>query len=243
MHGRQASPRPDIPDHYKIRLANLARLPILAGSLRGRYWLPANGGQLLHIVLGMYQRDQTARFIQHVRPKDVVYDIGASVGYYTVLSSLLVGIRGRTLAFEPSPRCAAYLRQHVRINSLGNTTVFQAALGSREGTAGFAPGRGLGNGRLAEGGSQTVDVHRLDNVVARERRKPTHLRIDVEGDELQVLKGAQETLHRYRPMVFLSTHGQGERAACCQLLSEMGYKLEPAEGDLHSSRQILCRAA
>ncbi len=72
---------------------------------------------------------------------------------------------------------------------------------------------------------------------------PIHLRIDVEGDELQVLKGAQETLRRYRPMVFLSTHGPAERAACCQLLSEMGYKLEPAEGDLHSSRQILCRAA
>ncbi len=234
----------DQPVGHDARLLSLVRLPILAGQLRGRYWLPASRGKLLRIYLGSYEREQTARFIRHIDPGGVVFDIGASAGYYTLLSSLLVGPQGRVIALEPAPSNATYLRHHVRLNRLANTTVYQAAVGATTGTAQFSPGQGTGTGRLAPHGSITVRTYRLDEVVDRQACKPTHLKIDVEGAELQVLQGATNTLRRYRPMIFLSTHGPGLHKSCCQVLKAWGYTLEPMVGhQLDRSPQILCRAA
>ena len=86
------------------------RFPILAGPLRGRWWLPATRGKLLRIYLGTYEREQTALFRELIRPGHTVLDVGAHVGYYTVLASALAGPRGAVWAFEPNPANAGCLR-------------------------------------------------------------------------------------------------------------------------------------
>ena len=83
---------------------------------------------------------------------------------------------------------------------------------------------------------------KLDDFVSARGLKPTHVKIDVEGAEPDVLQGGRETLRRHRPVLFLSTHGAEPHAACCQMLAELDYQLEPIlGGDVQSTSELLCR--
>lgn len=228
------------PDPGKPK-RHLVRLPIVAGPLRGARWIPASGGKILRVLFGSYEPEQTALFAAHLGPGDVLFDVGAHVGYYTLLGARLVGDRGRVLAFEPDPRNASFLRGHVRVNRAANVTVIQAAAGDTEGSVRFAAGTGSGTGHVSEAGGMEVRICRLDDVAAAQDALPTHLKIDVEGAELDVLKGAKQTLAAARPTIFLSTHGAAVHADCCGLLAECGYHLKPILGDdLETAREILC---
>jgi FkbM family methyltransferase len=207
------------------------RLPIIAGRLRGRWWLPASRGKILRILNGTYEREQTRLFEQHVRPGATVLDVGAHVGYYTLLSAVLAGPSGRVHAFEPNPRNADFLRRHVRINRLDTVRVEQAAVSDREGTARFDFGTGSGTGHLADAGALEVRTLRLDDYCAEHALAPTAIKIDVEGAEMSALAGAFDTLARHHPTIFLSTHGPEVHAASLGFLQGMGYQLHPILGD------------
>ena len=98
------------------------KLRILRGSLRGKQWLAESGGKVLRVLGGTYEPEQTRAFEELVKPGDTVLDVGAHVGYYTLLSSVLVGASGRVFAFEPNPRNYHYLDQHVYLNRCRNVT-------------------------------------------------------------------------------------------------------------------------
>jgi len=233
-------PRPS----YELLRRHKPRLPILAGLLRGWFWLPASGGKTLRVMLGTYEAEQTALFDRLVGPGDVVFDVGAAMGYYTLLAAKSVGRQGRVIAFEPEPKNMAFLRQHVAANRLKNVSAHQSAVGDHQGTAHFGRGRGSGTGRVVDGGELVVSMGRLDDIVEEQGESPTHIKIDVEGLELQVLRGSQATLARSRPTIFLSTHGPEVHEACCQFLNEMDYVLEPiGQENLCDATEILCRAA
>jgi FkbM family methyltransferase len=219
-------------------------VPIPAGPMRGMFWAPASGGKLLRVLLGSYEREQTALFRQLVAPGSVVVDIGAHVGYYSLLSARLLGGRGRVAAFEPDPRNAAFLRRHVAVNRSTRklVKVEQAAVGAANGTARFSAGTGSGTGHIAAEGEFQVRLVKLDDYLAAERLAPTHLKIDVEGAECDVLQGALETLRKYKPTLFLSTHGPAPHAACRRLLTELNYRLAPIIGqDIETTTELLCR--
>lgn len=219
------------------------RLPIIAGALRGRWWLPASRGKVLRILNGTYEREQTALFEQLLRPGATVLDVGANVGYYTLLASVLVGEGGRVHAFEPEPRNAGFLRDHVRINGRGNVTVQQAAVSDRAGTARFDFGSGSGTGHLADAGAIEVRTLRLDDYCAEHGLAPSALKIDVEGAEMSVLEGARETLARHRPILFLSTHGAEVHRASLAFLRDLGYALTPIlGGDVENTTEVLATA-
>jgi FkbM family methyltransferase len=216
------------------------RLPIIAGRLRGRWWLPASRGKILRILNGTYEREQTRLFEQLLRPGGVVLDVGANVGYYTLLASVLVGDGGSVHAFEPEPRNAEFLRRHLRINGRRNVTVQQAAVSDRAGTARFEFGTGSGTGHLADAGALEVRTLRLDDYCAEHALAPAAIKIDVEGAEMSVLHGARETLERHRPTIFLSTHGAQVHAASLAFLRGLGYPLRPIlGGDVESTTEVL----
>jgi FkbM family methyltransferase len=216
------------------------RLPIIAGRLRGRWWLPASRGKILRILNGTYEREQTRLFEHLLRPGGVVLDVGANVGYYTLLASVLVGDGGAVHAFEPEPRNAEFLRRHLRINGRRNVTVQQAAVSDRAGTARFTFGTGSGTGHLGEAGTLEVRTLRLDDYCAEHGIVPAAIKIDVEGAEMSVLAGACETLARHRPVLFLSTHGAEVHAASLGFLRGLGYQLRPIlGGDVESTTEVL----
>lgn len=220
-----------------------ATLPILAGPLRGRWWSPAAGGKVLRLFLGTYEPEQTSLFRRQVREGDVVFDIGANAGYYTLLAAQQVGRRGKVVACEPDPGIAAFLRRHVEANRLANVTVVQSAVGAESGVARFSRGKGTGTGRISEAGELTVRVRTLDELTRKHGTPPTHVKIDVEGGELDVLCGGRETLTHARPTIFLSTHGTEVHDACCRLLQEHGYFLSAiGGGDFATAPELLAAA-
>jgi FkbM family methyltransferase len=218
-------------------------LPIVGGALRGHRWCPASGGKLMRVLMGTYEREQSSLFLEYIGPGSIVFDIGAACGYYTLLAAKLAGSTGKVVAFEPDPTNAAYLQRHVTANGLRQATVLQMALSNNSGQARFGGGSGSGTGRLCDGGAFDVTVRRLDDIAAQLRLAPTHLKIDVEGAELNVLRGGEQTILAHRPLIFLSTHPgivPSVHRDCCDLLTRWGYELQPIVGDsLSNTTEVL----
>lgn len=205
-------------------------LPVLQGPLRGAHWI---AGSATHgCWLGSYEAGKQLVFQQAVQPGSVVYDVGANVGFYTLLASRVTGPTGSVYAFEPFPDNINYLRRHLALNNTGNVTVIAAAVSSESGEMNFSPGELNEEGRLSSTGSLRVCVVSLDDVVRSGSAKPpTLLKIDVEGAEWDVLRGAEAVLRQYHPLIFLATHNPPVHRACCEFLTSHGYSLSPLDDD------------
>jgi FkbM family methyltransferase len=144
----------------------------------------------------------------------VVLDVGANVGAYALLFGRWVGPTGRVIAVEPAPESCAGLRRHVELNGLGAiVSVVAAAASDNCGEVDFLL-VGEGTSRMAAAGESgpvarvRVPAVTIDELCARHGLKPDVIKIDVEGFELAVLKGARETLRTAgdRLAVFVEMH-------------------------------------
>jgi len=222
----------------------MLRFPILRGPLRGVRWRLDGGGKVLRVLNGTYEPEQTRLAVELVRPGATVLDVGAHIGYYTLLFSRLAGPHGRVVAFEPSPRNLPVLRWHVARNRCANVRVEAAAVAAETGTARFTADTGSGTGRLAESGTVEVRTIRLDDFLDAGGPMPDVLKIDVEGAELAVLRGAARVLRDAQPAILLSTHGTDVHRACIGLLREHGYEPTPIlGGDVERAPELLCMPA
>jgi FkbM family methyltransferase len=174
---------------------------------------PADGKN--YYYLGCYERG-TLHVMRHcLRPGDVFVDAGASVGQMTLLASDLVGPEGRVLAFEPHPARFAGLAEGIRVNARRNVVAWEAALGEADGaelklyTARVSPS--LVQSAAVEERHARVHSLRLDSTLSAEGvARVRMLKVDVEGFEATVLRGAGDLLRREQaPIVCLehSTHG------------------------------------
>lgn len=145
-----------------------------------------------------------------LRPGDVFFDIGANVGFFSLIAARLVGPRGSVVAFEPVPANAAAIRRNASLNRLTNVHVIEAAVSDDEGVAELRLDRHPGGAVLASPGSRdgrgkeiiTVPRVTIDGLVERhEAPVPTLIKIDVEGTEDKVLAGLARTAVRCRPVL------------------------------------------
>jgi FkbM family methyltransferase len=209
-----------VKDLFKWLLYPLP-LRIKSGPLEGLRWIPSSGSRFIR---GVFEPEKTAAIIDTIRAGDLILDIGAHVGYYTVLMSRLAGARGRVHAFEPRGINHAFLRKHVRINRCGNVTLHRKAVGSRVGPVMMETRTGTGTGRVSESGNTRVEMTSVDQLAASGAiAPPTFLKIDVEGGEVEVLEGAIETIRRQLPRIILATHGDELEARCAELLRPLDY--------------------
>jgi FkbM family methyltransferase len=161
-----------------------------------------------------------------------VYDIGAHVGFYTLLASKLVGVRGRVIAFEPLPRNLYFLKEHLRLNGCSNVTVIAAAVGDTPGVIGFEEEPSSSMGRVSSAGNLRVSMVTLDDLTGKgDIPPPNYVKIDIEGAEMKALDGARRLFTEFRPTIFLSTHGTQEHSDCCEFLRSHGYELRPIGAD------------
>jgi FkbM family methyltransferase len=209
-----------IPDSAVVR--------ILQGPLRGKRWIAGSSNH--GCWLGSYEAVKQRKIRELVRPGMLCWDVGANVGFYTLLLAELVGAGGRVFAFEPVPRNVELLRRHVEMNRCQNVRILPCALGDSDGEAEFDPGPDTSRGRIAAGGPLKVPCSRADTLLAAgEVEAPDVIKIDVEGTEADVLRGACGAMVR-RPMVFLATHGETAHWACVELLAASGYKVRALDG-------------
>jgi len=201
-----------------------AVLPILQGPLSGLKWITGSG---VHgYWLGVYENGKQRTFAQWVKAGNVVYDIGANVGYYTLLASTLVGETGQVLAFEPLPDNLTFLEKHLALNSIHNTRMFEVAVSDENGTAMFSEMSERSSGHLDSTGKMEVRTVKLDTLYKNgEIPPPVVMKIDVEGAEYQVLMGALSILEEHHPVIFLATHGREVHKQSCDLLLRLGYQL------------------
>jgi FkbM family methyltransferase len=158
--------------------------------------------------------------LTHFRPGDVFVDVGANVGAY----SLRAGSRGmKVYSFEPNPENAKILMRNAEINNL-QVDVRQFALGATEGTARLSPSGATS--RIASDGDVGVEMKTLDGF---ELPRLDLLKVDVEGYELEVLKGSKKTIARCRPVMMVEMHdwlGAQDEAKVFEILTENGYAFE-----------------
>jgi FkbM family methyltransferase len=141
-------------------------------------------------------------FKEAVAEGHTALDIGANVGCYSLLLGQWVGPQGRVFAFEPAADTFSNLSKHIRLNSLSDrVTPVQAAVSDSTATASFLALDHHGMNRLAVDQDRsdharvvTVPTVTVDEFCARERIAPDLIKIDVEGFELAVLRGARETI-------------------------------------------------
>jgi hypothetical protein len=89
-------------------------VPVLQGPLRGKKWVVGSSNH--GCWLGSYEFDKQKQFTESLARGQIVYDVGAHVGFYTLLASSLVGQEGQVIAFEPYPRNLEFLHRHVQLN-------------------------------------------------------------------------------------------------------------------------------
>ena len=140
-----------------------------------------------------------AAFRAAVGAGDVAIDVGANVGAYALLLGQWVGPRGRVFAFEPAPAVHEALARHIRLNQLdGVVQPVASAVSDGERDAPLVLAGTSGESRLAVPGDSgdvcSVRLTTIDRFCAREGIVPSFIKVDVEGWELAVLRGARETI-------------------------------------------------
>ena len=217
-------------------------MPILQGRLRGKRWIAGAGNH--GCWLGSYELQIRAAIESAVAPGSTFFDVGANTGYYTLLTSELVGASGRVVAFEPLPANLAYLKRHLKLNLAGNVSVLPVAVSDREGTTRFGENPSPAMGRREAEGAREVPAATLDGLVSSGRiPRPDCLRIDVKGAESEVLAGGQRLFAEHRPTLFLSTYGHDLRERCRRRLAAWGYRLSGLGGmPLEDSAHIYAEA-
>jgi FkbM family methyltransferase len=213
---------------------------ILQGPLRGYRWVAGAGPNGLW--LGSYELSKQKRLMEFLQEGSVVYDIGANAGIYTLLSSECIGRTGHVHAFEPLPENLAFLERHIKMNRRQNVSVHPLAVSSNSEKLRFARTGSRFTGHIDCDGDLEVNTVSLDEFVFDARNQaPTLMKIDVEGGELNVLRGAQRLLAVSPPVIFLATHGAEVHSACCDLLGSFGYRLEGVTGEpIDGTDELIC---
>lgn len=213
-------------------------LPIVVGAGRGlrvRF-----GESALTRAVARAEAQVEDAFLALLRPGDVVYDVGANIGWYSLLAARAVGASGKVVAFEPSLQNAALLRANAATNRLANVTVIPAAVAERDGWATFehrgslegslsgdgdagASSAGGAAPRRAVRGLSVVPVLALDSWIAATAQDPPGIvKIDVEGAEAHVVRGMSQTLRTVGPALVIELHGT--QAEVADALEEAGYE-------------------
>lgn len=160
------------------------------------------GGETVRLAAAyrqvVWNPEEYEAFRRAVRPGAIALDIGANLGGYTLLLAQWVGPTGRVHAFEPAPASRAGLTTHVALNHLGDRVVVHAeAVTADPGVARFAAAGIQGDNRLlADAGGSGIEVRTIsvDAFCAAHGIAPGFLKVDVEGAELDLLRGARATI-------------------------------------------------
>jgi FkbM family methyltransferase len=201
-------------------------------------YLPVSHAHIGSIAQGVLEGAVQEAMIRHLGAGGVLYDVGANVGFFSLLGARLVGPGGAVYAFEPAPDNAAAVERNARLNSLPNISVIPKAVSSGAGRSRLFVVDDQSWSRLEEVGAhpfteRVIDIELVsidDAVRSGEIRPPTVVKIDVEGAEIAVLEGMRQTLREHRPAVICELHGTHREFA--RTMSELEYRLVNLEGTI-----------
>ena len=235
---------PDIVRSVTDPLLGGIRVPVLSGVNRRQWWSLISAGS--GYGSGRRARAQMQLLSTLIRPGDVVWDVGAHIGFVTLTAARQAGAGGRVHAFEPSARNRKLLSRHVRWNGLSNVAVHPFALSDSNGEARFG-GSGTSKMYSLGGGTEVVQTRTGASLVDGGLcAPPTFMKIDVEGAEADTLTGTMSVLPG-NARLFIAMHDRAADARCTELLRGAGYTLVPSKeltecrrGDWQSDPDLFC---
>lgn len=224
----------------QLRAQRYARRPgrIASGVGAGLRFDP--GGAEIGYLRGDSELSVQHVIANHLVPGSVFYDIGANVGFFTVLGARLVGTGGFVAALEPVPSAAALARRNCLLNGFTNVQVIERAASNVNGSGALVLARHIGGAALSivprsEDATSEIEVRTttVDSLVAGSALvAPTLVKIDVEGAEAEVLDGMAETITRHRPTIVCEIDDatreafDAKYAACSERLRLLGYRVD-----------------
>ena len=221
-------------------------IPILSGTAKGFKWIAGSTNDSGPWI-GIYELNIQKALNNLLKEGDVFYDIGANVGFFTILGSKLVGNRGKVIAFEPLQVNFSFLLRHIKINYLSNVSIIEKAVSSKnniqkmtvplvDNNAAYSMAEFCSNGDIK------VDTVTVDNLVFDSKYSPPNIiKMDIEGAEFLALCGMEKTIEKYKPTILLSTHGEKVDKQCRKFLGDRGYKITLlSAGKITREDELLC---
>ena len=219
----------------RVAPTGLSRVEVAAGGLKGlSLWLDLHREK--DYWLGTYEPALQAGIADLVKPGMVAYDVGANIGYISLLLARWVGKDGRVYSFEALPQNVARLQENIRLNEMQDQIeIIAGAVVGKSGPLQFWVGPSGGMGK-AEGsaGRQSIDYldsiqvegYSLDDFVyLRNHRQPAVVKMDIEGGEVLALPGMRQVLEKARPIILLELHGPQAAQVAWQELKSTGYRM------------------
>lgn len=249
LRGRRSAPRGFANSIHSV-LNHLPgeRYPVLecAGPLDG-YRMRLDWKKDRSFAYGTWEPEVVRAISGSVLPGMTAFDLGAHGGFFTLLLSKAVGRKGKVIAFEPLPANFRVLEENVRLNSTENVTVERQAVTSQTGQFRLdVPA--LESSLLAgpyqdddERGRTLVAATSLDEYVFQKEIRVDFIKIDVEGAEDDVLRGARRTLETFHPMMVIELHNleneYGRHPAVADL-PKLGYELQRLSEALYTTHMF-----
>ena len=223
--------------HWAARRLDVPAEPAVYDGVLGRYRMRLDiaGETERWMCLNNYEPVVRHVFRRALREGDVCVDVGANVGFMTLLAAGLVGPTGKVYAFEAMPPTVKTLRENVSLNGLDQVTIVDKACWDAPGEATIHEfdQRDAGSASLAELAgetvtrSHTVETVRLDDVVDAPVRL---IKLDVEGAELYVLKGGEKLLTQSRPDVLIELNRPAAMSFGYEPVESLDWLLEALPG-------------
>jgi FkbM family methyltransferase len=197
------------------------------------YLNPRTGVQYLH---GGGEQAVQQALVEILEPGMVFYDIGANIGFFSLLAARLVGATGKVFSFEPDPQNAIRLRQNIERNGFANVTVVESGVWWKSGPLRFVPANetspdhGVGKFDSFGTGGIWIPCVALDDFV-QSAPIPGAIKCDVEGAEIEVFHGGKMLLSNNHPVVVCETHSSNIDAHLKYDFAMLGYDTEILDGN------------
>ncbi len=180
------------------------------------------------IVYGEYSWSEVELFRQLLGPGHVVVEAGANIGAHTIPLAQLVGPTGRVHAFEPVRLTFQALNANVALNSCTNVVTYAAMLGETSGESlapSIDPTSPCNFGGVSMLGVEQGERAAVRTIDGLDLARCSLIKADVEDMELAVLRGAVNTVERFRPALYVENHDPGRSPELIRHIAGLGYEL------------------
>lgn len=244
-----------------IRLLGIHKIPLISKIYKGYIGLkypnidkvlPCHGLQILVrnprlstvgrsiYSKGIYEQETTCFISSKIKPGMTILDIGADIGYYTILFAKHAGSKGQVYAFEPIPRAKQYLDKNILMNRFDNVKTFGFALFDKSGKVcleePLTKSKINPSKKKLSGNDIQVEMKIFDEWKLKEKINNVDLvKLDVEGAELNILRGMKDTLQSQHPKILIEVHPQQLKSFgfspsdIVKFFSELNYHIEPVD--------------
>lgn len=213
----------------RTRRVHEQTVPIGHGGWHGRFLVRDRDDHVQRVVIAsgrFYEAEMLEDLRGRLAPGDVFVDVGANVGNHAVFAACVC--QARVVAFEPSPALADHCDANLRLNGAQDRAMLiRHGIGATSGQARLVPGP-AGNAGMTrlDTSDRTgeVEIMTLDDVLGAVEATPVAIKVDVEGMEIDVLRGAEQTLRTCHPALYVEAAEPAAFEAVAAWLHPLGYE-------------------